>query len=126
MRRPSPTPEILDLVSQLAGDSARFAKSELALAKAELIDALRKRLIGVIISFVGFLFASVAVIILAEAAVQALSPAIGSQALSGAVVAGILCLFALGCGLIARSLLGKRRKPVGMIWKWISTVGARA
>ena len=66
MRNPTHNTEILDLVSQLAKDSARFAKAEVSLAKAELSDAIRKQVITILIFFIGLLIGLVSLIILAD------------------------------------------------------------
>jgi hypothetical protein len=113
-------PAFPELFKELAGDGKRWIDAELALAKAEAGLRLRGYAIGVGVAFAGFLILIAAIVVLAQASVAALTPYVSGPAVAGLIV-GIALLVIVGVlALVAKSLLVNKKRPVGLVFRWLA------
>lgn len=110
------------LLGQLAGDGVRAAEGELALARSELGEVVRRLLMGIVFgaTAVGVLIVTVG--ILAHGAALALTPYMANAAYAYLSVGLTLAAIAIILFTIANRYLTKRLKPVGLIFKWFADI----
>jgi hypothetical protein len=113
------------LLKQLAGDGVRVAEAELAQARSELGDVVRGLVIGIATGAAGIAVMMVAVTLFAQSAAIALTPYVSNPAYAYLSVGLILTFITISLFVLAYRCLMKKRKPVGLIFKWFADV-ARA
>jgi uncharacterized membrane protein YidH (DUF202 family) len=111
-----------NLLTQLAGDGVRFAEAEVAQARSELDDVLRGLLIGLAIGAAGIAVMMVAVTIFALSAAIALTPYVPNPAYAYLSVGLVLAIVTISLIVVAYICLTKKRKPVGLIFRWFADV----
>jgi Putative Actinobacterial Holin-X, holin superfamily III len=111
-----------NLLRQLAGDGVRVAEAELAQARSELGDVIRRQLIGIAMGVSGIAVMMVTITILAQSAAIALTPYVSSPAYAYLNVGLILAVMTISLFILAYRCLMKKRKPVGLIFKWFADV----
>jgi hypothetical protein len=117
-----PRKRLSQLLRQLAGDGARVAEAELALAYSELSAVIRGFIVGVALGAAAICVMLVAVMILAQSAAIGLTPYMATEAYAYLTVG--LVLVAITCGLVfaAYRFFKKKHKPLGLIFKWFADV----
>jgi hypothetical protein len=116
---PASKPMFPELFKKLAGDGARWADAELALAKAEAGSLLRGYVAGIVVAVLGIVVLIAALVIFAQAGVMALVPYVNSELLAGVTVGLILLGIVAMLGLTARHLLAHKTPPRGLIFRWL-------
>ncbi len=96
----------------------RWANSELALARAELVVLRRRSITAAIFAAVGITALLAALIILAQAGVAAMARYLDSDIAAGLAVAALLLVFAALCVLAARRMFSW--KGESMIFRWFA------
>lgn len=120
LQYPASKPAFSELFRELAGDGARWADAELALAKAEAGVLLRGYAAGLVVVLLSFAALIAAIVILAQASVIALMPYVNDQALAGVAVGLILLGGVVLLALTARHLLTRKTQPMGLIFRWLA------
>jgi uncharacterized membrane protein len=110
------------LLKQLAGDGARVAEAELAQARSEFGDVIRGLVIGIAIGAAGIAVMMVAVTILAQSAAIAIAPYVSNPAYAYLSVGLVLIVITISLFVLAYCCLMKKRKPVGLIFRWFADV----
>lgn len=113
-------PVFPELVRELADDARLWLDAELALAKAEAGLRLRGYAAGLIVAFLGVSLFIAAMVVLTQAFVSALVPYVGSQAVAGLVIGGILLAVVVVLGFVARHLLLRKTPSSGLIFGWLA------
>ncbi len=120
MPKPAEAPQGLpSLFKQLGTDGLGVAEAELALARAEAAIVLRGFMIGVAIGVAGFAMTITAMLVLAQAAVAALTPHVTDPAFAYLSVGLVLVALAIVLLLISSNQLTRRHRPVGIVFKWL-------
>ena len=120
LRYPSSKPAFPELFKELAGDGKRWLDAELALAKAEVGLRVRGYAAGLGVAFASLAILIAAMVVLAQACVAALIPYVSGPAIAGLAV-GIVLLVIVGVlGLLAKSLLVNKTRPVGLVFRWLT------
>ena len=113
------------LVKELASDGALWADAELALARAEAGVLLRRYVAGFAVGSMAFAAMIAAVIILAQAGVEALLPYVNSQASANLIVGAMLLGLVLLLVFAANYLLTRKMRPVSLIFRWLAGTDAQ-
>ena len=122
---PASKPAFPELFRELAGDGARWADAEIALAKAEAGVLLRGYMAGLVVAIVCLSVLIAALVILAQASVIALIPYVNG-ALSANVTVGLILIgFFLALAFTARHLLMRETRPVSLIFRWLAGADAQ-
>ena len=119
------TPAFPELFRELAGDGARWADAEIALAKAEAGVLLRGYMAGLVVATVCFSVLIAALVILAQASVIALIPYVNGAFSANVTVGLILMGFFLALAFTARHLLMRETRPVSLIFRWLAGVDSQ-
>jgi hypothetical protein len=109
-----------ELVKELADDARLWLDAEFALAKAEAGLRLRGYAAGLIMALLGVSLFIVAMVVLAQACVSALTPYVSSQAVAGVIVGVGLVVIVLVLALVSRHLLLRKTPSSGLIFRWFS------
>ena len=112
---------LFQLLRQLAGDSGRAAGAELAQARNELGEVIRGLALGIFIGASAIAVLIVAVGMLAHGTALALSPYLTSLIYAYFSVGVALVAMATILLLLAYRCLMKKREPVGLIFRWLSS-----
>lgn len=112
------------LFKQLAGDGARMAEAELALARAEIAAIVRGYLIGIAVGILCMATAITTAIILAQAGVVALTPFVTNPVFAYLGVGVFLAMTTVTLAFVAGSTLSRKHRPIGVILKWLTGEGA--
>ena len=115
-----------DLVRQLANDGAVWADAELALARVETAQLLRRIAAGIGMAVVALPVMVTGMVILAQTAVVALTPALRGPALAGLAVGFVLTLCSVVLALVAWHFLSVHRKQLlSPVLRWLTGAAAR-
>lgn len=117
---PASKPVFPELVKELANDVRLWLDAEFALAKAEAGLRLRSYAAALIVAFIGVSLFIAAMVVLAQAIVNALVPYFSSQTVSGLIVGVILLTVVVILGFVARYLLLRKTPPSGLIFGWLA------
>ena len=117
-----PHKSLSQLLKQLAGDGVRVAEAELAQARSELGNVVRGLVIGIVMGAAGLAVMMVAVTLFAQSAALALTPYVSNPALAYLWVGLLLAVVTISLFVMAYRCLMKKRKPVGLIFKWFADV----
>jgi len=120
LRYPSSKPAFPELFKELAGDGKRWLEAELALAKAEAGLRLRGYAAGLAVTFAALAIFIAAMVVLAQACVAALMPYVSGPAIAGLAVGLTLLLIVAVLALLAKSLLVSKKRPIGMVFRWLA------
>jgi hypothetical protein len=120
LRYPASKPAFPELFKELAGDGARWADAELALARAEAGVLLRGYAAGLVVAVLCLSVMIAALVILAQASVIALMPYVNGAFSANVIVGLILVGFVLALALTARHLLARKTQPMGLIFRWLA------
>ncbi len=107
------------LIKQLAGDGARVAEAEIALARAEVAIIMRRYAAGVAVGTCAFTVAITAFVILAQAGALALVPYVVNPVYAYLSVALLLGAFTIILSLVAAHMFLRKHVPVGTILSWL-------
>ena len=113
------------LVKELASDGALWADAELALARAEAGVLLRRYVAGLAVGLVAFAAMIAAMVILAQAGVEALLPYVNGQASANLIVGGVLLGLVLLLAFATNYLLTRKIRPVSLIFRWLAGADAQ-
>ena len=111
-------PAIRPLLRQFATDSVRWADAELDLARLELHALLRRYIAAVFFAVAGFAAFLTALIILAQAGVEAAAPNLGGNIAAGLTVGAASLLFAALCALAMRRMF--RWEAESVVFRWFA------
>jgi hypothetical protein len=117
---PTSKPAFPELFKELAGDGKRWLDAELALAKAEAGLRLRGYVAGLGMAFASLAILIAATVILAQTSVAALTPYVSGPAVAGLIVGIILLVTVVVLGLLAKSSLINKTRPIGLIFRWLA------
>lgn len=117
---PSSKPAFPELFKELAGDGKRWLDAELALAKAEAGLRVRSYAAGLSVAFAGLAVLIAATVVLAQAAVAALTPYVSGPAVAGLAVGIALLVVVLVLALVAKNSLINKTRPVGLVFRWLT------
>ena len=120
LRYPSSKPAFPELFKGLANDGKRWLEAELALTKAEAGLRLRSYAAGLAIAFVALALLIAASVVLAQACVVALLPYVSGPGIAGLAVGLSLLLIVAVLALFAKSLLLSKKRPVGVVFRWLA------
>lgn len=109
-------PDIGRLLERLARESREWAEAEMTLARIELAELKLQALKAAGLAAIGFAFALCALLALTEAAIDAMSRVVATPFTAALIVAVILALVAIGCGLGARSAMAWRTESLFFRW----------
>lgn len=107
------------LIKRLAGDGARIAESELALALLEAKKIIRSYVVAVVVAALSLVVMIVALAVLAQGVALMLTPYLGSAGYAFLGVGLMLALITFAMIFIANHWLLKKHAPVGLIFKWL-------
>ena len=125
LRYPASKPGFPELFKELAGDGARWADAEIALAKAEAGILLRGYMAGLVVAVVCCSVLIAALVILAQASVIALIPYVNDALSANLAVGLILVGFFLALAFTARHLLMRETRPMSLIFRWLAGADAQ-
>ena len=108
------------LFKQLAGDGARVAEAELALARAEVAAIIRGYAVGITVGILGMTMAVTTLVVLSQAGAIALMPYVTNPAYAYLSVGLFLAGLTIALALIAGSIISQKHQPVGVILKWLT------
>ena len=108
IEREGPSLGLPDLGQLLASDGVRWADAEFALARAETTQLLRHIAMGIGVAVVTLPVIAAALVIWAQAAVTALTPALRGPGFASLAVGFGLIVCAVLLGLVARQAFGNR------------------
>ena len=109
-------PDIGRLLERLARESRDWAEAEMTLARLELTELKLQALRAAGFAAIGFAFALCALLALTEAAIDALSRLVATPSAAALMVAVILALAAIACGLGARRTVAWRSESLFLRW----------
>lgn len=123
--RPMPRPYeeqqgLPQLLKQLAGDGARVAEAELALARAEAAVVVRGYTIGVAVGTLCLAMTTATLIILAQAGAIAVMPYVANPAYAYLTIGLFLAAVTLTLAFTAGNMLSRKHRPIGLIFKWLA------
>lgn len=119
--REDPKPGLPDLVQRVVNDGALWADAELALARAETAQLLRQIAVGIGVAVVALPVMASALVIWAQAAVVALTPALRGPGSASLAVGFGLSLCAVVLALVARHFLSVDKKQlVSPVLRWLT------
>ncbi len=113
-------PGLPQLFKQLAGDGARVAEAELALARAEAAVVMRGYIIGIAVGTLCLAMTITTLVILAQAGAIAAVPYVASPAYAYLTIGLFLTAATLTLAFIAGNMLSRKHRPIGLIFKWLA------
>lgn len=118
-------PGLPDAIQRLARGGVQWAEAEFALARAEAGVIVRRSAAAVGAAIAALVIMLVALVILAQAAVAALSRVLGGPAIAGLAVGLGLLIGVLLLALVARYLLSARRAQLASpLLRWFTGAAA--
>jgi hypothetical protein len=110
----------LRLFQQAVGEGIDLAQAELSLARAEAAGLTKHYIVGLGFCVAAFVLAIATLGIFGVAAARAIAPHVHSAAMAYSIVGAAMVVLTLVLLWAGMSLLTRKPKPVGTIFKWLT------